>query len=120
MSALHRVPRTQHTITRLHKTAEAEVFLLKHRLQMVIGTILVLVICLVMRLWYLQVHKGYEFAERAQSNRVRQLRVIAPRGSIIDRQGRPLMATRPSFNVVWTKEDAPNPDEVIKRLGPYP
>jgi len=118
MSISNQSPRPQHTITRLHKTAEAEVSLLKQRLQLVIGTILVLVICLVLRLWYLQIHKGYEFAERAQSNRVRQLRVIAPRGSIIDRLGRPLVATRPSFNVVWTKEDAPNPDEVIKRLAP--
>ncbi|NTV14190.1 MAG: penicillin-binding protein 2 [Desulfobulbaceae bacterium] len=118
MSLLNPAPRTTHTITRLHKTAEAEVFQLKQRLQAVIGTILVLVICLVLRLWYLQVHKGYEFAERARDNRVRELRVIAPRGSIIDRMGRPLVATRPSFNVVWTREDAPDPDEVIKRLAP--
>jgi len=118
MSVRDHGPVIQRTITRLHKTSEAELFILKRRLDPVTGTILVLVIGLVLRLWFLQVHKGYEFEERSRSNRVRELRIIAPRGSISDRQGRPLIATRPSFNVVWTREDAPNPDEVVKRLAP--
>jgi penicillin-binding protein 2 len=118
MSVRDHGPVIQRTITRLHKTSEAELFQLKHRLDPVTGTILILVIGLVLRLWFLQIHKGYEFEERSRSNRVRELRIIAPRGSISDRQGRPLIATRPSFNVVWTREDAPNPDEVVKRLAP--
>lgn len=118
MSIRDQGPMMQRTITRLHKTAEAELFLLKHRLDPVTGTILALVICLVLRLWFLQIHKGYEFEERAWDNRVRELRIIAPRGSIVDRKGQPLIATRPSFNVLWTREAAPNPDEVVKRLAP--
>lgn len=118
MSTRDQGPMMQRTITRLHKTSEAELFLLRHRLDKVTGTVLVLVISLVLRLWFLQIHKGYEFEERARNNRVRELRIIAPRGSISDRQGRPLIATRPSFNVVWTREDAPNPDQVVKKLAP--
>jgi len=107
----------QRTITRVNKLDEAELFLLKRRLEIVTGIIIFFISILVLRLWFLQIYKGYEFEERAKVNRVRELRVVAPRGNILDRQGKTLVSNRPSFNVVWTREDAPNPDEVIKRLS---
>ena len=38
----------------------------------------------VIRFWYLQVHRGPEFAQLAQDNRMRKERIIAPRGRILD------------------------------------
>jgi penicillin-binding protein 2 len=107
----------QRTITRIHKIDEVELFLLKRRLELTTGFILVLIVFLVLRLWFLQIHKGYEYEERSKDNRGRELRVLAPRGNFLDRRGRLLITNRPSFAVVWNREDAPNPDEVVKKLA---
>ncbi len=117
MNGQEPIHNVQRTITRIHKIDEVELFLLKRRLEVATGFILVLIVFLVLRLWFLQVHKGYEFEERAKDNRGRELRVLAPRGNILDRRGRLLITNRPSFTVVWNREDAPNPDEVVKKLA---
>jgi penicillin-binding protein 2 len=117
MNGQNQVQRAQRTITRIHKIDEIELFFLKRRLEATTGFILVMIVFLILRLWFLQVHKGYEFEERAKDNRGRELRVLAPRGNLLDRRGRLLITNRPSFAVVWTRDDAPNPDEVIKKLA---
>ena len=38
----------------------------------------------VARFWYLQIHRGAEFSEQAQNNRLRMERIFAPRGRILD------------------------------------
>jgi penicillin-binding protein 2 len=43
------------------------------------------------RLWYLQVLSGDDYQRQAADNRVRLERVQAPRGQIVDRQGRTLV-----------------------------
>lgn len=43
------------------------------------------------RLWYLQVLTGDQYLAEARENRVRELRVQAPRGDIVDRDGRTLV-----------------------------
>ncbi len=106
----------QRTISHVHKIDEAELFILKRRLAAATLFMLFCIAIIITRLWFLQIHKGYEFEERATDNRVRELRIIAPRGNIFDRQGRLLVTNRPSFNVIWTKEDAPDPDVVINKL----
>ena len=45
-----------------------------------------------LRLWYLQVLSGDEYREQANDNRVREVRVQAPRGDILDRDGKVLVA----------------------------
>jgi penicillin-binding protein 2 len=42
---------------------------------------------LLLRLWALQVLAGTQYAARAQANQIRTVRVAAPRGSIVDRNG---------------------------------
>lgn len=107
----------QRTITRINKLDEAELFFLKKRLTAATAVVLVLAFVIIVRLWFLQVHKGYEFEEKAKGNRIRELRIVAPRGNIFDREKRLLITNRPSFNVIWTREDTPDPDQVIKRLS---
>ena len=46
------------------------------------------------RLWYLQVLTGQEAVTQARDNRVRKVRIEAPRGDIVDRNGRTLVRTR--------------------------
>lgn len=51
------------------------------------------------RLWYLQVLSGENYLAQANQNRVREIKVEAPRGQIIDRTGRPLISNRGSWQV---------------------
>jgi penicillin-binding protein 2 len=46
------------------------------------------------RLWYLQVLTGQEAVSAARDNRVRKLRIEAPRGDIVDRNGIKLVDTK--------------------------
>ncbi len=46
------------------------------------------------RLWYLQVLTGQEAVRSASDNRVRKVRIEAPRGNIVDRNNEPLVRTK--------------------------
>ncbi|MDQ3090296.1 MAG: penicillin-binding transpeptidase domain-containing protein [Actinomycetota bacterium] len=46
------------------------------------------------RLWYLQVLTGDQYLAEARDNRVRELRIQAPRGEIVDRDNRTLVTNR--------------------------
>lgn len=96
---------------------DAALDLLKRRL---IGAVVVIIIFLgiiVSRLWYLQINNGEEYRARAYNNRVRIRQVAAPRGHIVDREGRDIVTNRPSFNVVLIREDSYDIDDVLKRLA---
>ena len=72
---------------------------------------------LITRLWYLQIQQGEEYKKMAENNRVRYLEVAAPRGNILDRKGREIVTNRPSFNVVWVREDNRLDDVLIKKMA---
>jgi penicillin-binding protein 2 len=56
------------------------------------------------RLYYLQITKGAYYAERAENQRVRLIPIPAPRGAIFDRNGKILVDSRPTYNVVLANE----------------
>src|SRR5690242_19756917 len=56
------------------------------------------------RLYYLQVVKGEYYSDRAESQRVRFIPIPAPRGAIFDRNGKLLVDSRPTYNVVISNE----------------
>jgi penicillin-binding protein 2 len=57
---------------------------------------------LLMRLWALQVLAGSQYAARAQANQLREVRVAAPRGAIVDRNGNVLVTNKPVTSVeLW-------------------
>ncbi len=67
---------------------------------------LAIIICLVIgvRLWWMQVMNRSNYAEQAESNRIRVLPIPAPRGTIYDRKGRVLVTSRNSFNIVLRRQ----------------
>ncbi|PIY20513.1 MAG: penicillin-binding protein 2, partial [Deltaproteobacteria bacterium CG_4_10_14_3_um_filter_60_8] len=103
--------------TRIDNIDDADLLLLKKRVDIATMVIISLIAILIARLWYLQIHLGEDYSHQAEENRVRVQVIQAPRGIITDRRGTVIVGNRPSFNVVWMKEDAPNPDEVIKALA---
>lgn len=56
------------------------------------------------RLYYLQIVRGDYFSERAENQRVRYIPVPAPRGAIFDRNGKLLVDSRPTYNVVISND----------------
>lgn len=69
----------------------------------VLGAIIIGI--LVLRLWALTVLGGAEYAERADSNVIRRLPVAAPRGSILDREGRKIVVNVQMQQVVLDLQD---------------
>ena len=72
---------------------------------------------LVARLWFLQVQQGEKYDHLADSNRVRYLEIAAPRGNILDSMGRAIVTNRPSFNVVWIRENNRLDDVLLKKMA---
>jgi penicillin-binding protein 2 len=61
----------------------------------VLGTIAMVMFAIIFfRLWYLQVLSGEQYVQQANANSVRDLPVAAPRGQILDREGRPIVTSR--------------------------
>lgn len=58
-----------------------------------------LFVVLVIRLWQLQILQGNEFRKLSEENRLRIVKVAAPRGIIYDRNGSPLVRNTPYFSV---------------------
>ena len=103
--------------TKIRKIDADELNQLKKRTDAATLIIIFFIAVIITRLWFLQIHNGSKYSEKADNNRVRKLDVIAPRGNIMDAEGRTIITNRPSFNIVWVKEDSPDPDEIIKKLS---
>ncbi|MDQ5833977.1 MAG: penicillin-binding protein 2 [Actinomycetota bacterium] len=73
------------------------------------------------RLWYLQVLSGDKYVAEAQNNQLRKIKVQAPRGEIVDREGRVLVRNRVGLAVKITPEKFPEAeseqDELYRRLA---
>src|SRR5881398_2584743 len=55
---------------------------------------LVLFAVVFFRLWYLQVLSGDQYVSQANQNQVREVRIQAPRGDIVDRNGAKVVVNR--------------------------
>jgi penicillin-binding protein 2 len=56
--------------------------------------------------WRLQIRQHRQYLELAERNRIRNLPVIAPRGRILDREGRVLVDNFPAFSVLLMRENS--------------
>ncbi len=71
-------------------------------LQSLVG---LLFLVFVVRFWYLQVHKGEAYANQAQLNRMREERILAPRGIILDSKGNVLADNVLAYGISIVRED---------------
>jgi penicillin-binding protein 2 len=94
---------------------------LAFRVAIVGGVALVAFAVVFFRLWYLQVLSGDKYRAEANNNRIREIKVQAPRGEIVDREGRKLVDNRTGLAVKVTPDKLPNSAgdrrEVYERLG---
>lgn len=75
------------------------------RLQIIYYIAIVIFAALIARLWYLQVMNSGGFADRAEANRIRVIPIPAPRGTIYDRNGKVLVTSKSSYNIVLSRKD---------------
>lgn len=81
-----------------------------------------LVVCLVLfavllgRMVYLQLWRGDYYAKQSDGNRLRQSRILAPRGIIYDSEGKELVNNLPGYAVVLQQQSSYKP-ETLQRLS---
>jgi penicillin-binding protein 2 len=67
--------------------------------------------------WVLQVAQHAKFEEMAENNHQRTLALRAPRGIILDRDGRILVENRPSFSISIMREHSKDLNRTIRMLA---
>ena len=77
------------------------------RVAIIGGIALVAFAIVFFRLWYLQVLSGDKYQAEAKDNGVREIKVQAPRGEIVDREGRLLVDNRTGLAVRVTPDKLP-------------
>jgi penicillin-binding protein 2 len=83
------------------------------RLAVVSYVIVGMIGLLLIGFWKLQVIDSDKYSQWADRNRIRSIPVIAPRGRMLDRDGRVLVDNYPSFSVLLLRDD---PTLVLKEL----
>src|ERR1700720_484421 len=104
------------------------------RLTAVQYIVLLIFLFLAYGLWKLQVMQSGKYAQLAEQNRVRNVPILAPRGKILDREGRIIVDNYPSFSALLLRDstrdlnaDAEaiarglhlNTEEVRQRIRPF-
>jgi penicillin-binding protein 2 len=77
------------------------------RVAIIGGVAMVMFGVIFFRLWYLQVLSGEQYVQQADANRVRDLPIAAPRGQILDREGRPIVTSKTTNAVQIVPDEMP-------------
>ncbi len=84
------------------------------RLAIVSYVIVGMIALLLLGFWKLQVIESERYAQLAERNRIRSIPIIAPRGRMLDREGRVLVDNYPSFSILLLRDDS----QLIERSLP--
>ena len=87
------------------------------RLWPLVFVVLALFTLFIGRLFQLQILEGDYLASRSQANYVRTVQLDAPRGMIVDREGRAIAASRPAYHVDVMPNEIQNPWRTYSVLG---
>lgn len=89
---------------------------LEKRIKVVTVLVSVIFALIVSRLWYLQIIKGEETFAESSKNRMRPIRITAPRGNFYDRENQLLVSSRISHVVSVVPEDIKDNPYVVAFL----
>ena len=89
------------------------------RVAIMVGIAVVLFGIILFRLWFLQILSGSEFIAQANDHRLHSLKIVAARGSIVDRRGEVIVENRPGLAVGIRLMDVPagELDAEVVQLG---
>src|SRR5664279_4679057 len=68
-------------------------------------------------LWRLQVARSDYYSSLAEQNRVKQVPILAPRGKLLDREGRIIVDNYPSFSVLLLRDQHRNLDADADKIA---
>lgn len=92
---------------------------LRARNRLIFALVAIAFLCLVTRLFVLQVVEEDRYTSLSENNRIRIKRIPGTRGMIVDRQGQLLVDSRPSFDLLFTPEDSGDPESTMRLLARY-
>lgn len=88
-----------------------------YRLEFMMFIAIAIIFILIGRMGYLQIYQGRYYSHRAEGNRTRQTRIIAPRGIIYDCNGEELVNNKPGFIVSLVRSNVGYKSEVLDKLS---
>ena len=74
------------------------------------------VVLLLVGFWKLQVVQSGHFTDLAERNRVRSIPIIAQRGVMLDREGRVLVDSYPSFSILLLRDDPKSLEKSLPQI----
>lgn len=74
------------------------------RINVLAAAMILIFLVLIGRLWYIQIALGDRLLVQSEENRTKHIRVRAPRGTVVDRDGKILAASRSQFVVMANRE----------------
>ncbi|WP_299448620.1 penicillin-binding protein 2 [uncultured Phascolarctobacterium sp.] len=80
------------------------------RLHVMLGICLLLFVILLGRMVYLQLWRGDYYTKQSDGNRLRQSKIIAPRGLIYDKDGKELVNNLPGYTALLQKQSEYKPE----------
>lgn len=96
-----------------------EIEVLHRRVTFLAGLVLLVFSVLLIGFWRHQIVQSDYYRQLAEKNRVREVRLVAPRGRIYDREHRILADNRAVYNLLLTRENSPRPPgETARMLAP--
>src|SRR5947207_14229228 len=87
------------------------------RLNVIQYMILVIFLVLAYGLWRLQVGGSDYYDALAERNRVRTIPILAPRGKILDREGRVIVDNYPSFSALLLRDQVKGLNPIVDRIA---
>jgi penicillin-binding protein 2 len=87
------------------------------RYKLIYGLLIFTFIIFAARLWYLQMIKGNELREFSEKNRIKEIKVMAPRGIIFDRDGKILVENLAAYDAVILPQYVENLEDTSRAVG---
>src|SRR6266404_5480131 len=87
------------------------------KLRAVQYAILAVFLLVALGLWRLQVMGGDRYETLAEKNRIRTIPILAPRGKILDREGRIIVDNYPSFSALLLREQPRELESKIPKIA---
>jgi penicillin-binding protein 2 len=78
--------------------------------------LLIMMSCLIIKMWHLQIIRGEELTLRSENNSVRLRKMRPLRGLVVDTNGQILVDNQPSFDIIFMPNHARNIQDVEKKL----
>ena len=98
---------------------KTEIYIPARRRDMAFGVVFLLFLTLIARFYYLQVYKYDQYNAVAEANRIRVVSSPAPRGNIVDREGKVLAANTSIYTVSIIRDELIDEDVQLNMIAGY-